>query len=89
VIASYYFFTYTFLDFFARASVHACRKAGRHFVALEGDKEIFKAILEPLIVDPVSEGLKRQRVEATSTTDDLEVEEYPDTLITPLNRYCK
>jgi hypothetical protein len=56
---------------------------------MEGDKEIFKAILEPLIVDPVSEGLKRQRLEATCTVDDLEVEEYPDTLITPLNEYCK
>jgi hypothetical protein len=89
MITSSYFFAYTFLDFFARAFVHACHKAGRHFVAMEGDKEIFKAILEPLIVDPVSEGLKRQRLEATCTVDDLEVEEYPDTLITPLNEYCK
>jgi hypothetical protein len=56
---------------------------------MEGDKDIFKAILKPLILDPVNEGLKKQRLEATSTTDDLEVEELPDTLITPLNRYCK
>jgi hypothetical protein len=58
-------------------------------VAMEGDKDIFKAILEPFIVDPVSEGLKKQRLEATSTADDLEVEELPDTVITPFNRYCK
>jgi hypothetical protein len=56
---------------------------------MEGDKDIFKAILEPFIVDPVSEGLKKQRLEATSTADDLEVEELPDTVITPFNRYCK
>jgi hypothetical protein len=56
---------------------------------MEGDKDIFKAILEPLIVDPVTEGLKKQQLGATSTTDDLEVEELLDTLITPLNRYCK
>ena len=32
------------------ASVHACQKAGRHFVVLEADQMIFKDILEPLIV---------------------------------------
>jgi hypothetical protein len=56
---------------------------------MEGDKDIFKAILEPLILDPVTEGLMKQRFEATSTADDLEVEELPDTYIIPLNRYCK
>jgi hypothetical protein len=63
--------------------------AGRHFVAMEGDKDIFKAILEPLIVDTVTEGFKKQRLDATSTVDDLEVEEYLDTLIIPFNQYCK
>jgi hypothetical protein len=29
-------------------------------VAMEGDKEIFKAILEPLIVDIVTKGFKKQ-----------------------------
>jgi hypothetical protein len=58
-------------------------------VAIEGDKEIFKGILEPLIMDPVSEALKKQRLEATSTTYVLEGEELPDTVIIPLNRYCK
>jgi nickel-dependent lactate racemase len=32
----------------ARASIHACRKADRHIVAMEGEKEIFKSLLEPL-----------------------------------------
>jgi hypothetical protein len=56
---------------------------------MEGDKEIFKAILEPLIVDPVSEALKKKRLQATSTIDDVELEELPDPVIQPLNRYCK
>jgi hypothetical protein len=56
---------------------------------MEGDKEIFKGILEPLIVDPVSEALKKQRLEATSTADVLEIDELLNSIITPLNRYCK
>jgi hypothetical protein len=56
---------------------------------MEGDKEIFKAIMEPLIVDPVNEAFKKQRLEATSTADDIEVEELEDPIIQPLNRYCK
>jgi hypothetical protein len=56
---------------------------------MEGDKEIFKAILEPLIVDLVSEAIKKQRLEATSTVDVLEIDELPDPIIIPLNRYCK
>jgi hypothetical protein len=71
------------------ASVHACRKAGRHFVAMEGDEEIFKAILELLIVDTVSEGLKKQRIDGDDAVDDVEVEELPDLVFTPLNQYCK
>jgi hypothetical protein len=58
-------------------------------VAIEGDKEIFKGILEPLMLDSVSEALKKQRLEATSTADDIEVEELEDPVIVPLNRYCK
>jgi hypothetical protein len=56
---------------------------------MEGDKDILKAILQPLILDPITEGLKKQRLEATSTAIDLEDEELPDTDIIPLNRYCK
>jgi hypothetical protein len=58
-------------------------------VAMKGNKDIFKAILEPLIVDPITEGFKKQRLDAASTPDDLEVEEYLDTVIIPLNRYYK
>jgi hypothetical protein len=75
--------------FIEGASVHACRKAGRHFVAMEGDEVIFKAILEPLIVDTVTEGLKKQRIDGVDAADDVEVEELPDPVFTPLNRYCK
>jgi hypothetical protein len=56
---------------------------------MEGDKDIFKAILEPLILDPITEGFKKQRLEAISTINDLEDDELPDTDIIPLNRYCK
>jgi hypothetical protein len=58
-------------------------------VAMEGDKEIFKAILKPLIVDTVTEGFKKQRLDGDDAVDDVEVEELPDLVITPLNRYCK
>jgi hypothetical protein len=56
---------------------------------MEGDKEIFKAILEHFIVDPVSKVLKKQQLEATSIVDILEIDELPDPVITPLNQYCK
>jgi hypothetical protein len=58
-------------------------------VAMEGDKEIFKAILEPLIVDTITKGFKKQRLDGDDAADDVEVEELPDPVITPLNRYCK
>jgi hypothetical protein len=58
-------------------------------VAMEGDKEIFKAILEPLIVDTVTEGFKEQWLDGDDAADDVEVEELPDPAITLLNRYCK
>jgi hypothetical protein len=56
---------------------------------MEGDKEIFKAILKPLIVDTVTEGFKKQRLDGIDAADDAEVEELPDPIFTPLNRYCK
>jgi hypothetical protein len=58
-------------------------------VAMEGDKEIFKAILEPLIVDTVTEGSKKQRLDIIDAADDVDLEELPDPVFTPLNRYCK
>jgi hypothetical protein len=56
---------------------------------MEGDKDIFKAILEPLILDPITKGLKKQQLEAISTANDLEDEELLDPVIQPLNRYYK
>jgi hypothetical protein len=56
---------------------------------MEGDKEIFKAILEPFIVDTITEGFKKQRLDGVDATDDVEVEELPNAVITPLNQYCK
>ena len=56
---------------------------------MEGNKDIFKAILEPLILDPITEGQKKQRLKATSTVDDLEVEELPNTNIILLDQYYK
>jgi hypothetical protein len=56
---------------------------------MEGDEVIFKAILEPLIVDTVSEGFKKQQIDGVDPANDVEVEELPDPVFTPLNRYCK
>jgi hypothetical protein len=58
-------------------------------VAMEGDKEIFKVIIEPLIVDTVTEGFKKQRLNGYDAADDVEVEELLDPVFIPLNRYCK
>jgi hypothetical protein len=56
---------------------------------MEGDEEIFKAILEPLIVDTITEGFKKQRLDGDDAVDDVELEEFPNPIIQPLNRYCK
>jgi ribosomal 50S subunit-associated protein YjgA (DUF615 family) len=60
---------------------------------MEGDMEIFKAILEPLSVDSVTERLKKQRLDRVDADDDdallEELEEFPDLDIQPLDRYCK
>jgi hypothetical protein len=40
---------------------------------MDGDEVIFKAILEPLIVDTVTEGLKKQRIDGVDAIDDVEV----------------
>jgi hypothetical protein len=59
-------------------------------VAMEGDKEIFKAILEPLIVDTVTEGFKKQRLHGDDTdADDVDLQEFEVLDIQPLDRYCK
>jgi hypothetical protein len=58
---------------------------------MEGDEEIFKAILEPLIVDIVTEGFKKQRLlgDDTDDDDDVDLQEFEVPDIQPLDRYCK
>jgi hypothetical protein len=56
---------------------------------MEGDEVIFKAIFEPLIVDTVTKGFKKQRIDSVDAADDVEVQELLDPVFTPLNRYCK
>jgi hypothetical protein len=58
-------------------------------VAIEGDEEIFKAILEPLIMDTETKGFKKQRIDGIDAADDVDLEELPDPIFTRLNRYCK
>ena len=58
-------------------------------MAIEGDKEIFKVILEPFIVDFVTKGFKKQQLDAISTADDVEDEESPNIVIVPFNQYYK
>jgi hypothetical protein len=43
-------------------SIHACHKAGRHIVAMESDKEIYKSLIEPLLAQPVREAPKKPRL---------------------------
>jgi hypothetical protein len=41
-------------------------------------------------VDNVTEGFKKQRLDGADVADDdAELEEHPDPVIQPLNRYCK
>jgi hypothetical protein len=56
---------------------------------MEGDEEIFKTILEPLIVDTITDGFKKQQLDGINAADDVDLEELPDAVIQPLNRYCK
>ena len=51
---------------------------------MEGDEEIFKAILEPLIVDTITEGFNRQPIDGDDTVDDVEVEELLNLVFTLL-----
>jgi hypothetical protein len=56
---------------------------------MEGDQEIFKAILEPFIVDSVTEVFKKQRLNIDGTSKNLEDEELSDLVIVACNQYCK
>jgi hypothetical protein len=52
-------FSTLFLIVLLGATVQACRKAGQHFVVMEEDEDIFKSVLQPLIVEPVVEVSKK------------------------------
>ena len=56
---------------------------------MEADQMIFKAILEPLIVDSVSEVFKKQRLDAQGASENLVDEENAESVIVPRNRFCK
>jgi hypothetical protein len=43
--------------FYAGASIRICRSMGRHIVALEEDKELFFALLAPMVRSPVVSSL--------------------------------
>jgi hypothetical protein len=58
-------------------------------VAIEENKEIFKDILEPLIVDPVTKLFKKQQLDANGATNKFEDEELLVPVIVPCNQYCK
>jgi hypothetical protein len=70
------------------ATVHACRKAGRHFVVMEEDEDIFKSVLEPLIIEPASEVSKKMHSEAHGALNVSEEEmEPPQPVLARLNQY--
>jgi hypothetical protein len=56
---------------------------------MEEDATIFKDILQPLIVDHVAQGLKKQRIQDqrrwAGSDDD---EELPDRVFVPRSRFC-
>jgi hypothetical protein len=58
-------------------------------VALEADQMIFEAILEPLIVDSVSESFKKQRLDVQVAFEILEDEDLAESVIIPRHKFCK
>lgn len=71
------------------ATVHACRKAGRHFIAMEEDEDIFNSVLQPLIKVPDVDANKRPRVDDVVSLGDPDDEVEPSApTILRLNRYC-
>jgi hypothetical protein len=70
-------------------SVHACRKAGCHIIALEDDEVIFNSILKLLIVEPLTEKVKKQRPDKPVVTANSNDEvEPPAPIIMRQNRFC-
>ena len=56
---------------------------------MEADQMIFKAILEPLIVDSVTEVFKKQCLDAQEASQNLVDEDFADTVIVAYNRFYK
>jgi hypothetical protein len=74
---------------FTRASIHACRKAGRHIVTMEEDEDVFKALLQSLIIENVSQVFKKQRLDEHVVELGLEVEVEEEPPLPKLqNKFC-
>ena len=61
------------MSLLAGACIMACRGTGRHIVALEGNKDIFNAILKPMKKPPVVTPTVATVVEASEDPDDMPV----------------
>jgi hypothetical protein len=69
--------------------VHACRKVGQHIIALEDDEVISNSILKPLIVEPFTEVVKRQRLDNPAPTSNFDDEvDLLAPIIVQQNRLC-
>ena len=70
------------------ATVHACQKAGHHFLVIEEDDDIYKFVLQPLILEPDVEVIKRPRFDDVVGLGDPDEEVEPIApTIARLNRY--
>jgi hypothetical protein len=78
-----------FFTLLAGVSIHACRKTGRHIVAMKSDKEIFKSLIEPLLAQPVREAPKKQRLHKGPSRIGDEEPVFDIPKIIARNRYCK
>jgi hypothetical protein len=78
-----------FLTLLAGASIHACHKAGRHIVAMEADKEIFKSLIEPLLGQLVCEASQKQRLYKGPSRISNEEPVFDIPKIIARNSYCK
>ena len=58
-------------------------------MAMEADQMIFKAILEPLIVDSVPEVFKKQRLDAHEASEILVDEEFAESSIVARHKFYK
>ena len=76
------------VDVILGATVHACQKAGRHFLVMEEDDSIYKCVLKPLILERDVEVIKRPRLDdkVGLGDPDEEVEPIVPTIV-HLNRY--